>query len=275
MKETFFFSHDYNARTDTKIKKLLAKHGMQGYGIFWSIIEDLYNNANALQLDIECIAYDLRASDSLVKSVLFDFDLFSISDTTISSESVESRLARRNEKSIKASESAKLRWKKKSEDANDMRSHSDSDAIKESKVKDSKVKEINIPFDLFWSAYRKKTGKVEAEKKWIKLSDQERELIMIDLPLYQAGILDVQFQKMAPAYLNQKLWLDGRIGTKGMDIKVEKTEVDIERENRFKQYENRIRSSPHLTGKRSEYGEQLSKYHAKIGFYDELRPENI
>ena len=40
MKNTFYFSHDYNARNDIKIKKLIAKHGYLGYGIFWAIIED-------------------------------------------------------------------------------------------------------------------------------------------------------------------------------------------------------------------------------------------
>ena len=39
-KDTFYFSHDYNARNDEKIKRLIRKHGMQGYGVFWSIVED-------------------------------------------------------------------------------------------------------------------------------------------------------------------------------------------------------------------------------------------
>jgi len=43
-KDTYYFSHDYNCRNDEKIKRLLRKHGMCGYGIFWSIVEDLYNN---------------------------------------------------------------------------------------------------------------------------------------------------------------------------------------------------------------------------------------
>ena len=50
-KETFYFSHDYNSRNDVKIKKLLSKHGLLGYGIFWAIIEELYNNTNVLPLD--------------------------------------------------------------------------------------------------------------------------------------------------------------------------------------------------------------------------------
>jgi len=48
-KETFYFSHDYAARADDKIKSLIYSFGWAGYGIYWAIIEDLYLNANALQ----------------------------------------------------------------------------------------------------------------------------------------------------------------------------------------------------------------------------------
>ena len=48
-KETFYFSHNYNARNNIKVKKLIVKHGFEWYGIFWALIENLYQNANALQ----------------------------------------------------------------------------------------------------------------------------------------------------------------------------------------------------------------------------------
>ena len=59
-KDTFYFSHDYNVRNDIKIKKLINKHGFLGYGLFWAIIEDLYNNTNVLPMDYECIAFDFN-----------------------------------------------------------------------------------------------------------------------------------------------------------------------------------------------------------------------
>ncbi len=101
-KDTFYFSHDYNTRNDIKIKKLIAKHGFLGYGLFWAIIEDLYNNANVLPTDYECIAFDLRTDAEIVKSIVNDFDLFIIEEETFGSSSVERRLEDRNEKSIKA-----------------------------------------------------------------------------------------------------------------------------------------------------------------------------
>ena len=137
-KDTFFFSHDHNSRTDPKIKRLLARHGMQGYGIFWAIVEDLYNNANALQTDYETIAFDLRVDASVVRSIIEDFNLFSFDGETLWSASVERRLIERNKKIEKARQSALSRWNKKPDDANAMRTHSDSNAIKERKGKEIK-----------------------------------------------------------------------------------------------------------------------------------------
>ena len=112
MKDTFYFSHDYNSRTDEKIKLLIRKHGMLGYGIFWAIIEDLYNNANALKLDYEGISYDLRVDVEIVKSIINEFGLFQIKDGFFGSLSVQKRLEERKLKSKKASDSASLRWSK-------------------------------------------------------------------------------------------------------------------------------------------------------------------
>jgi len=112
-KNVFYFSHDYNVRTDEKIKKLIRKHGMEGYGIFWSIIEDLYNNANAMRIDYDDIAYDLHVNDfKIIKSVINDFGLFSIEDGSFGSISVERRLDERSKRSEKARQKAFKRWRK-------------------------------------------------------------------------------------------------------------------------------------------------------------------
>lgn len=141
-KDTFYFTHDYNTRNDVKIKHLLQKYGMQGYGIFWAIVEDLYNNANALPLDYECIAFDLRVEKETVQSVIHDFGLFVIENNQFGSLSVQKRLEERNLKSLKAQQSAFKRWNRGSNNndsnANALQRQSDSNAIKESKEKESK-----------------------------------------------------------------------------------------------------------------------------------------
>lgn len=110
MKDTFYFSHDYNARNDSKVKKLLQKHGFLGYGIFWAIIEDLYNNENELQLDYEMLSYDLRTDIEVIKSIINDFDLFIINGQYFGSKSIEKRLNERDKKSKTAKDNARKRW---------------------------------------------------------------------------------------------------------------------------------------------------------------------
>lgn len=141
MKDTFYFTHDYNARSDSRIKNLIRRHKMLGYGIYWAIIEDLYQNANALPLDYDGIAFDLHTDEQIIKSIINDFELFVITGDVFGSQSVEKRLQYRNEKSNKARISAYNRWNK---DANAMRTHSESNARKEMKVNESKVKKYNF-----------------------------------------------------------------------------------------------------------------------------------
>jgi membrane-associated HD superfamily phosphohydrolase len=144
MKETFYFSHDYNPRSDTKIKRLLSRHGMMGYGIYWSIIEDLYNNTNVLQTDYECIAFDLRTDAEVIRSIINDFDLFTVQEKTFGSPSVQRRLNERDSKSQKARESVQKRWKNEKNNTNVLPNNYAPNTIKESKVKEMKVKESKV-----------------------------------------------------------------------------------------------------------------------------------
>lgn len=154
-KDTFYFSHDYNARNDEKIKRLIRKHGMQGYGVFWSIVEDLYNNANALRTDYEGIAYDLRSDSEIIASVINDFDLFIFKGDFFGSNSVQERLDQRNNKSESARKSASYRW----DNANAMQTQSEGNAKKERKGKEIKGKEIKENKVL----YRKNISLLEKE----------------------------------------------------------------------------------------------------------------
>jgi hypothetical protein len=212
-KDTFYFSHDYNARNDEKIKRLIRKHGMIGYGIFWSIVEDLYNNANALQTDYDGIAYDLRTDSDVVASVVNDFDLFVFDGDFFGSNSVQERLDQRNIKSESARKSASYRWN----NANAMQTLSDSNAKKERKgkeIKGKEIKEINISFDSFWDLYDKKTGeKGKLTEKWNKLSDSERTEIMRYIPNYKICQPDKKFRKDPQTFLNNKSWNDELIGS--------------------------------------------------------------
>ena len=125
---------------------------MLGYGIYWSLVEDLYHNNNKLEDNPALLAYDYRCTTELIKSVINDFDLFIVKDGYVSSNSIQKRLDERNDKVTKAKQSASKRWENKAKnadnietqcdpDANAMRTQCDGNAIKESKVNKRKVKE--------------------------------------------------------------------------------------------------------------------------------------
>jgi len=141
-KETFYFSHDYTARSDEKIKNLIYDFGYEGYGIYWSLIEELYQNANALRTNYKRIAFDMRVDENTIKSIIENFDLFIVENEFFGSLSVQRRLDMRTDKSSKARESAQKRWTK---DANALPTQSEGNAIKESKVNENKIKRFIKP----------------------------------------------------------------------------------------------------------------------------------
>lgn len=128
-KDTYYFSHDFGARNDPKMVNLQIKHGMEGVGIFWCIVEMLYEEGGKIPLDYERITFVLRSNKEIVQSVLKDFGLFSITKNKISSTSVLRRISIKNSKSEKARESINYRWDKYERNTN----VSKNDTIKESK----------------------------------------------------------------------------------------------------------------------------------------------
>jgi hypothetical protein len=172
-KDTFYFSHDYNARFDEKIKQLIRKHSMLGYGCYWAIIEDLYNNANALRTDYDGIAFELRITTEQAKSIINDFDLFVFDGDYFGSASVERRLNERNEKSVKARQSAFNRWNKVKDDANALRTQSDGNAIKESKGNKSKENKDEYIF-VFKSALVDLGIEPKIVSEWLKVRKNKK-----------------------------------------------------------------------------------------------------
>lgn len=133
-----YFSHDYGARNDPKMQKLLMKLGQAGKGVFWDLVEMLYEQGGYLLLsECDSYAFALRVDCDTFTNVLNDFDLFKKDDTKFWSESVLLRIGIRKNKSVKAKESATKRWN----NANAMRTQCEGNAIKgnKRKVKESKL----------------------------------------------------------------------------------------------------------------------------------------
>ena len=114
MKDTFYFQHDYNARNDPKLQDVLIEHGVAGIGVFWCVIEQIYEQGGKLPFKAcKSIAFALHIDCKVVESVVNDFDLFQNDGTFFWSSSVLARLNRRKEILERRKKAAETRWKSK------------------------------------------------------------------------------------------------------------------------------------------------------------------
>lgn len=169
-----YFTHDYKARADKKLVKLLLDMGCEGIGIYWCLIEMLYEDFGYLKFsEIDDIANALRTHKENVERVVNNFDLFCKNGEKFYSKSVLERLKVRKIKSERASESAKFRWdlRRKTKNANALHSECERNALKEKKRKENKIKEttttialgkpkpLHVKFVDDWkNVYKQKTG---------------------------------------------------------------------------------------------------------------------
>lgn len=155
MKE--YFQHDYNARNDRKLTKLRITHKMTGIGIYWSLVEMLYEEkGEMLFADLPSIADELRTDPEVLKSVIKDFGLFEFDRKSFWSDRIKLKLIERKEKSIKAKESITKRWSdvaknKALSDTNVLQTNNDrntiirEDSIREDKIEEEKKENIITP----------------------------------------------------------------------------------------------------------------------------------
>ena len=161
MKEVPYFSHDYNARNDLKIIPLLKEMGYEGLGLYWCIVEILYESGGYAPINsLSDIAYSLRTDEEKISPIIYNFGLFQYDGENFWSNSALERLEMRAEKSTKAKELSNKRWNKKDNNAD---RNADRNAInkvnKESKV--NKVKEIKKEGEAYAPALSVKNDELE------------------------------------------------------------------------------------------------------------------
>lgn len=80
-----YFPHEYTAKDDPKCERLIFEMGMEGYGIFWALLETLRAQPNYTYPleNIPLAAYKYRADQEKMRHVVFDFGLFVVVDDNI------------------------------------------------------------------------------------------------------------------------------------------------------------------------------------------------
>jgi hypothetical protein len=140
--KSYYFSHDYNAANDTKVLFLRHQLGMEGYGIYWFIIERLADAGGKLPLElIPVLAMQMQSTDIKVKGVIMQFDLFRIDEGEFWSERLNDHLGLRAKLSQSGKNGAISRWKNVEANGGAI-SGGNANKIKENKIKEN-INNIN------------------------------------------------------------------------------------------------------------------------------------
>lgn len=111
-----YFRHDYNARNDIKLQSVITKHGAVGIGVYWIIVEMLYQNGGELPLDIaRNISVAYFTDFKVVESVINDFDLFENDGNVFWSVRIRQSIDNTKKVSDARKAASRQRWSRKQE----------------------------------------------------------------------------------------------------------------------------------------------------------------
>lgn len=150
-KDAFYFPHFANARHDRKLKRVQKELGLEGYAIYFQLLEVLREQLDYKYpfKDVDLLADEMGTSEPKIKAVICNYDLFNLDegDNFFSIKQIY-YLQPYIEKTQRARSAALKRWDNVNDDANAMQMHSKCNAdamqVKESKGKESKVKETKV-----------------------------------------------------------------------------------------------------------------------------------
>jgi len=143
-KDAYYFPHFSNARHDRKLKRLRKELGIEGYGIYFMVLEVLREQEDFSYPmdDLDLLADEFGTSEAKLKAVVNSYELFEIADDKFfySIKFIE-YLKPYLERSKRARNAALKRWNGANGNAFALPEHSVSNASKvnESKVNESKV----------------------------------------------------------------------------------------------------------------------------------------
>ena len=109
MKDAYFFPHYIGARNDNKIMRLRLKYGMEGYGIYFALLEVLREQSDHLYplQDLDILSADIRVDQQVVESIINDFGLFKKDKTNFWSPKLQEYLQPYYERKKHASNAGK------------------------------------------------------------------------------------------------------------------------------------------------------------------------
>jgi len=157
-KEGFYFPHFCNARHDRKIKRLRKELGVEGYGIYFMLLETLRDQHDLRYPldDIDLLAEEFNVSEQKVRVTICNYQLFEIDEEQkffspkmlLYLEPYYKMKEQRREAGLKSAAKRKLSEHSTTVEQpfNDRSTTVQQSKVKESKEKESKVNKSKVEF---------------------------------------------------------------------------------------------------------------------------------
>ncbi len=153
-KEAYYFPHFCNARHDRKIRRLRKELGVEGYGIYFMLLETLREQQDLMYPleDLDLLAEEFGVSEAKIQVTVSKYDLFEIDESQkffspkmlVYLEPYFRMKEQRREAGIRSAEKRKL---------NDRSTTVEQSKEKESKLNEIKEKESKVSFSEMLSPY--------------------------------------------------------------------------------------------------------------------------
>lgn len=209
-KDAYYFSHDSNAKDDPKCVLLIEQLGLEGYGIYWVLIETLRDQPDyryPVNL-IPALARRYNTTAEKMKAVVGGYDLFTVDDNDFFSLSLMERMQKLDEKREIQRQKALKRWNPATAIPEQCHGNAEVVPLKESKVKESKVKESkgkennkykDVPAELIepLKAFEDMRKKIKAP-----LTDRALELMLKKLNQLSGGDIDTSIAILEQSIMN-------------------------------------------------------------------------
>jgi hypothetical protein len=170
-KDAYYFPHDSNAKDDPKCIMLIEQLGLEGYGIYWVLIETLRDQPGycyPIQL-LPALARRFNTTFEKMKAVVLSYNLFIVKDDILFfSQSLCDRMKSLEDKRVKRSlagiKGNEKRWGDRIAIAEQSQCDRNSSLVNKSRVKESKVKESKGD-DSIVKDYKEKQNRFSAPSK--------------------------------------------------------------------------------------------------------------
>lgn len=172
-KDAYYFPHFSNARNDRKLRRLRKELGVEGYGIYFMILEILRDQDGFKYPldDIDLLADDFGTSEQKVRAVITVYKLFEVDNNEMFfsakfNEFMQPYLNMKEQRRLAGIASGKARKLKALNEHpfNDSSTTDEQSKVNESKVNKSKYKEFISLFNRITN--RKFKGDTKAERQF-------------------------------------------------------------------------------------------------------------